>query len=141
VLSGIALAIRLTSRGPAFFRQTRIGKDGREFTTVKYRTMMMDAEAHRAALAAQNERAEDLLFKIRKDSRVTPVGRVLRRYSLDELPQLINVLTGGHVAGRAWWAAVRSTTPLISRRGSSNCLPHVRDGNAFAQPAAGNAMR
>ena len=90
----IGLAIRLTSRGPAFFRQTRIGKDGREFTMVKFRTMVVDAEAQRAALAEQNERAEGLLFKIRNDPRVTPVGRFLRKYSLDELPQVINVLTG-----------------------------------------------
>jgi exopolysaccharide biosynthesis polyprenyl glycosylphosphotransferase len=90
----IGLAIRLTSRGPAFFRQTRIGKDGREFTMVKFRTMVVDAEARRAALADQNERGEGLLFKIRNDPRVTPVGRFLRKYSLDELPQVINVLTG-----------------------------------------------
>ncbi len=94
VLLAIGLAIRLTSRGPAFFRQTRIGKDGREFTMVKFRTMVVDAEARRAALVTQNERAEGLLFKIRNDPRVTPVGRILRKYSLDELPQIINVLTG-----------------------------------------------
>jgi exopolysaccharide biosynthesis polyprenyl glycosylphosphotransferase len=90
----IGLAIRLTSRGPAFFRQTRIGKDGREFTMVKFRTMVVDAEARRAELADRNERSEGLLFKIRNDPRVTPVGRFLRKYSLDELPQIINVLTG-----------------------------------------------
>jgi exopolysaccharide biosynthesis polyprenyl glycosylphosphotransferase len=94
VLLGIALAIRLTSRGPAFFTQTRIGKDGREFTMVKFRTMVVDAEARRAALVEQNERSEGLLFKIRKDPRVTPVGRVLRKFSADELPNLVNVLTG-----------------------------------------------
>jgi exopolysaccharide biosynthesis polyprenyl glycosylphosphotransferase len=94
VLLAIALAIRLTSRGPAFFLQTRIGKGGREFTVVKFRTMVVDAEARRAALLERNERSEGLLFKIRSDPRVTPVGRVLRKYSLDELPQFVNVLTG-----------------------------------------------
>jgi exopolysaccharide biosynthesis polyprenyl glycosylphosphotransferase len=94
VLLSIAAAIRLTSRGPAFFRQTRIGKDGREFTMIKFRTMVVDAEARRAALAADNERAEGLLFKIRNDPRITPLGRILRKYSVDELPQIINVLTG-----------------------------------------------
>jgi exopolysaccharide biosynthesis polyprenyl glycosylphosphotransferase len=94
VLLTIAAAVRLTSRGPAFFRQTRIGKDGREFTMVKFRTMVVDAEARRAELAAQNERGEGLLFKIRNDPRITPLGRILRKYSIDELPQIINVLTG-----------------------------------------------
>ncbi|HSV66358.1 MAG TPA: sugar transferase [Mycobacteriales bacterium] len=94
VLLSIAAAVRLTSTGPAFFRQTRIGKDGREFTMVKFRTMVADAEARRAALVEHNERSEGLLFKIKNDPRVTPLGRVLRKYSLDELPQLINVLTG-----------------------------------------------
>jgi exopolysaccharide biosynthesis polyprenyl glycosylphosphotransferase len=90
----IALTIRLTSRGPAFFVQTRIGKDGREFTMLKFRTMVVNAEAQRVALVEQNERSEGLLFKIRKDPRVTPVGRVLRKFSADELPNLVNVLTG-----------------------------------------------
>jgi exopolysaccharide biosynthesis polyprenyl glycosylphosphotransferase len=90
----IGAAIRVNSRGPAIFRQTRIGKDGRAFTMYKFRTMVVDAEALRAELALHNERAEGLLFKIRRDPRITPVGRVLRKYSLDELPQLVNVLLG-----------------------------------------------
>jgi exopolysaccharide biosynthesis polyprenyl glycosylphosphotransferase len=94
LLLAIVLMIRLTSPGPALFRQTRIGRDGREFTLLKFRSMYADAEARRAALLARNERAEGLLFKIRDDPRVTPVGRWLRKFSLDELPQLINVLTG-----------------------------------------------
>lgn len=94
VFIGLALLVRLTSRGPAFFRQVRTGRDGREFRMVKFRTMVQDAEAQRAALESANERAEGLLFKVRADPRVTRVGRVLRRYSLDELPQLFNVLTG-----------------------------------------------
>jgi exopolysaccharide biosynthesis polyprenyl glycosylphosphotransferase len=94
VLLSIAAAIRLTSRGPAFFRQTRTGKDGREFTMIKFRTMVIDAEERRAELVQLNERGEGLLFKIRNDPRITPLGRILRKYSLDELPQVINVLTG-----------------------------------------------
>jgi lipopolysaccharide/colanic/teichoic acid biosynthesis glycosyltransferase len=93
-LLGIALGVRLTSRGPVIFRQTRVGKDGREFTMLKFRTMVVDAGARRNELAAQNGRAEGVLTTIRQDPRVTPFGRWLRRYSLDELPQLVNVLTG-----------------------------------------------
>ncbi|MDT5038924.1 MAG: hypothetical protein QOE03_4109 [Micromonosporaceae bacterium] len=90
----IATAIRATSSGPALFRQPRIGRDGRQFVCLKFRTMAADAEARLADLAPLNERRDGLLFKIRGDPRVTRVGGFLRRYSLDELPQLINVLTG-----------------------------------------------
>jgi exopolysaccharide biosynthesis polyprenyl glycosylphosphotransferase len=88
-----ALMIRLTSPGPAFFRQTRVGVDGAHFTMWKLRSMYVDADERRAALEQANE-AAGVLFKIRRDPRVTPVGRVLRRLSLDELPQLLNVVTG-----------------------------------------------
>ena len=88
------LAVRVSSPGPAIFQQVRIGRDGKEFTMLKFRSMYVDAEKRRAELEQRNERAEGLLFKIRDDPRVTPVGRFLRRYSLDELPQLINVLQG-----------------------------------------------
>ena len=94
LLVGIGLTVRLTSSGPALFRQTRIGKDGRQFTMLKFRTMTVDAERVRGELVAHNERSEGLLFKMRQDPRVTRFGRVLRRYSLDELPQLVNVLAG-----------------------------------------------
>ena len=94
LMIGVALAIRLTSRGPALFRQTRIGAQGKPFTIFKFRSMYADAEARLDSLQALNERGEGLLFKIRQDPRVTPVGRFLRRYSIDELPQLINVLKG-----------------------------------------------
>ena len=87
----IALAVRLTSRGPALFRHTRVGKDGREFTMWKFRTMVVDAASKRPSHV--NE-ADGLLFKLRNDPRVTPVGRVLRRLSLDELPQFWNVVRG-----------------------------------------------
>ncbi|WP_086824713.1 sugar transferase, partial [Streptomyces sp. NRRL B-24572] len=90
----VALLVMLDSRGGAFYRQRRVGKDGREFTILKYRTMVTGADgAARAALADHNEGAGPL-FKMRRDPRVTRVGTVLRRYSIDELPQLFNVLTG-----------------------------------------------
>jgi exopolysaccharide biosynthesis polyprenyl glycosylphosphotransferase len=87
------LAIMIDSRGPVFYTQRRVGKSGREFTMVKFRTMTRDADRRKAALAERNEGA-GLLFKMRKDPRITRVGAILRRYSIDELPQLFNVLTG-----------------------------------------------
>lgn len=89
----IALIIKIDDRGPVVFKQTRIGIDGKPFTMLKFRSMCTDAEAKLAALKAQNEGA-GLLFKIENDPRITRVGRVLRKYSLDELPQLFNVLAG-----------------------------------------------
>ncbi|MER7179225.1 sugar transferase [Streptomyces hyaluromycini] len=88
-----ALLVLVDSRGGAFYRQRRVGKDGREFTILKFRTMAVGAHGARAQLADRNEGA-GLLFKLRRDPRVTRVGAVLRRYSVDELPQLFNVLTG-----------------------------------------------
>ena len=93
LMAGIALAIRLGDGGPAIFRQTRVGKDGDPFLVCKFRTMVADAEQRRAELHAHNE-GDGLLFKMRNDPRITPVGRWLRKYSLDELPQLWNVLKG-----------------------------------------------
>jgi exopolysaccharide biosynthesis polyprenyl glycosylphosphotransferase len=92
VLLAISLAIKLESRGSAFFTQTRVGQDGRRFVMVKFRTMVAGADQLRAELAELNE--TDGLFKLTDDPRVTRVGRFLRRTSLDELPQLINVLRG-----------------------------------------------
>jgi exopolysaccharide biosynthesis polyprenyl glycosylphosphotransferase len=89
----IALVIKFTDGGPAFFRQTRVGKDGHTFPVCKFRTMVVDAEQRKAALAAQNQ-AAGALFKMRRDPRVTKAGAWLRRTSLDELPQLFNVLLG-----------------------------------------------
>jgi exopolysaccharide biosynthesis polyprenyl glycosylphosphotransferase len=88
----IALAITLESPGPVFFRQLRVGKDGRTFWLIKFRSMVDGAEAQRAALEALNE--TDGVFKLSADPRVTRVGRLLRRCSVDELPQLFNVLLG-----------------------------------------------
>jgi len=90
----LAVAVRATSAGPAFFRQTRVGIGGREFTCLKFRTMISGAERMQAQLAHLNEKRDGVLFKISNDPRVTRVGAILRRYSLDELPQLINVLNG-----------------------------------------------
>ncbi|MEV4429958.1 sugar transferase [Streptomyces sp. R-07] len=93
LLAFVGLLVLLDSRGGAFYRQRRVGKDGREFTILKFRTMVTGAHGARAELAARNEGAGPL-FKLRRDPRVTRVGAVLRRYSIDELPQLFNVLTG-----------------------------------------------
>jgi exopolysaccharide biosynthesis polyprenyl glycosylphosphotransferase len=90
----IALAIRLESRGNVLFRQPRVGRSGREFTLVKFRSMYSGAEQRKVELFAQNELADGVMFKIRRDPRTTKVGRLLRRLSLDELPQLINVFRG-----------------------------------------------
>ncbi len=89
----IALAIKLDSPGPVIFRQRRVGKDGRLFTFYKFRGMVADAEARLHEVAHLNE-VDGPIFKSRRDPRVTRVGRVLRRTSLDELPQLWNVLRG-----------------------------------------------
>ena len=88
----IALAIRTTSSGPVLFRQGRVGRNGVEFAMLKFRSMVVGADEQKAALSALNE--ADGLFKIANDPRITPVGRISRRASLDELPQLINVLRG-----------------------------------------------
>ena len=93
VLVGIALVVRLTSAGPAFYRQERIGINGRSFTMLKFRSMVVDADARLDAIRSDNI-SDGPLFKMRHDPRVTPVGRWLRRLSLDELPQLINVVAG-----------------------------------------------
>jgi exopolysaccharide biosynthesis polyprenyl glycosylphosphotransferase len=89
----IAAAVKLTSRGPIFYRDVRIGLGEREFGMLKFRTMYADAAGRQAELEASNE-ADGPLFKIREDPRVTPVGGILRRFSLDEIPQLSNVLRG-----------------------------------------------
>ena len=89
----LSMLIRLGDRGPAFFKQSRVGREGKVFQVVKFRTMYPDAEDRLAHLVDQNE-SDGLLFKIKDDPRITPVGRFLRKTSLDELPQLINVVKG-----------------------------------------------
>lgn len=93
LLLAIAGAVRLSGPGPVFFVQTRVGRGGVPFGMIKFRSMHADAEARRAALLAGSDR-KGICFKSRKDPRITPVGRVLRRLSLDELPQIFNVLRG-----------------------------------------------
>ena len=93
VFALVALAIKLTSPGPVLYRQTRAGLNGRSFPMLKFRSMKLGAEEQQAELAAQNE-MRGPVFKVTNDPRVTPLGRFLRRHSLDELPQLWNVLRG-----------------------------------------------
>lgn len=88
-----ALAIRLEDKGPVFFRQTRIGTDGKPFTMIKFRSMFIDAEKRRAALLARSDRS-GMCFKMQDDPRITRTGKIIRRLSIDELPQLLNVLGG-----------------------------------------------
>jgi exopolysaccharide biosynthesis polyprenyl glycosylphosphotransferase len=89
----VAVLVKLTSRGPLLFRQTRVGLHGRPFKMLKFRTMVENAEELKAKLAAQNE-MDGPVFKMKKDPRITSIGRILRKFSIDELPQLINVLRG-----------------------------------------------
>ena len=108
LLAGIAIWIAVDSRGPVLFRQTRAGAEGKPFTVYKFRTMCVDAEARLEELRDLNESDPDgLLFKMRNDPRVTRSGRFLRKYSLDELPQLFNVLRGN-------MALVGPRPPLLS---------------------------
>lgn len=118
VFLGAALLVKLSSRGPVFFAQERIGRGGRAFRFLKFRTMCRDAAAHRGELNDQNE-ADGPVFKIRHDPRITRVGRVLRKLSIDELPQLLHVLSGemslvgprpplpGEVAAYSQWESQR----------------------------------
>lgn len=118
----IAIAIKLTTHGPVFFLQTRVGLHGRRFRMIKFRSMTKDAPARRHELERFNER-DSVAFKMREDPRVTPVGRTLRRFHLDELPQLWNVLLGdmslvgprplppGEATGNEWWQRRRLSMP------------------------------
>jgi exopolysaccharide biosynthesis polyprenyl glycosylphosphotransferase len=93
LLLAVALLIRLQDAGPVLYRQRRVGADGAEFDMIKFRSMVVDAEARLAEIAHANEH-DGVLFKIREDPRVTRVGRFIRKFSIDELPQLLNVLRG-----------------------------------------------
>lgn len=94
LMMAVALLIRAQDGGPALYWQTRVGRRGRHFPFPKFRSMVIDAEALRARLQASNEDADGVKFKMRRDPRITPLGRVLRKYSIDELPQLWCVLRG-----------------------------------------------
>ena len=89
-----ALCISLESRGPVFYSQTRVGKDGRHFRFYKFRSMVVGAHAMKSQLMQHNESKDGVLFKMKKDPRITRVGRFIRKFSIDELPQLFNVLIG-----------------------------------------------
>ncbi|HEY1956345.1 MAG TPA: sugar transferase [Polyangiaceae bacterium] len=93
ILIGVAVAIKLTSDGPIFFRQPRVGRYGRTFDMLKFRSMVVNAEELKAKLMAQNEQTGPV-FKMKHDPRVTAIGRFIRKYSIDELPQFLNVLRG-----------------------------------------------
>jgi exopolysaccharide biosynthesis polyprenyl glycosylphosphotransferase len=93
VLIAVAAAVKLSSSGPVFFRQPRVGRDGRTFTFLKFRSMYADADRRKAELQGLNE-ADGPIFKIKNDPRITPIGHFLRRTSLDELPQLLHVIAG-----------------------------------------------
>ncbi len=135
VYLGIALAIRRGSPGPAFFSQCRCTLNGRRFNMYKFRTMVQNAEDIRGELEAQNE-VSGPVFKIKDDPRITPIGRILRRYSLDELPQLWNVFKGdmsivgprppipAEVAKYESWQRRR-----LSMRGGCTCLWQVGGRN------------
>ena len=95
VLAAVAISVRVTSPGPVLYRQERIGKDGKRFRIFKFRTMVLGAEQRLAeVLADQGVTSVGMFYKPKNDPRVTPVGKLLRRTSLDELPQLFNVLLG-----------------------------------------------
>mgnify|MGYP000921772785 FL=1 len=93
LLLGIALAVKLTSAGPVFYVSTRVGRGGRTFGFLKFRSMYVDADKRLAELREANEK-DGPIFKMKNDPRITPIGRFLRKYSLDELPQLFNVFKG-----------------------------------------------
>lgn len=90
----VAIWIKLDSPGPLIYRQIRVGKNGKHFNFYKFRSMYIDADKRKAALLAQNESMDGVIFKMKNDPRITRPGRFIRKFSIDELPQLFNVLTG-----------------------------------------------
>lgn len=121
VLAAAAFAIKATSRGPIFFAQERIGKNGRRFAMLKLRTMRIDAEARKDALIREQQPAAGAVvrFKSKTDPRITRVGKILRKLSIDELPQLYNVVVGDMtlVGPRpAIWREVKDYDPRALRR-------------------------
>ena len=122
LLVAAALSVKLSSPGPLLFRQTRVGLHGRHFSMIKIRTMYIDAEQRRAELTSHNER-DGTAFKLRNDPRITRAGRLLRKFHIDELPQLWNVLVGDmslvgprplpvhEASGNEWWQRRRLTVP------------------------------
>jgi exopolysaccharide biosynthesis polyprenyl glycosylphosphotransferase len=120
-----SIATKLQDGGPVLFRQTRVGRDGELFECLKFRSMVVDAEARLSSLTHLNQNADGVLFKAQRDPRITRVGAFMRRFSIDELPQLINVVNGDMslVGPRpALPAEVRRYVPDVQRR------LHVRPG-------------
>ncbi len=93
IMAVTAVAIKIDSPGPAIFKQERVGKWGRKFTCYKFRSMIVDAESRKKELMAKNE-ADGVVFKMKKDPRITRVGRIIRKLSIDELPQIFNIIKG-----------------------------------------------
>ncbi len=133
LFAAIALAVKLGSPGPVLFRQQRVGLHGRQFSIFKFRTMFIDAPVRHQALKAGSDR-DGLAFKMKNDPRVTRVGRILRKFHLDELPQLLNVALGDmslvgprplpvqEAIGHEWWQRRRLTVPP-----GLTCLWQVQD--------------
>jgi exopolysaccharide biosynthesis polyprenyl glycosylphosphotransferase len=94
LMIGVSIAIKMESKGPVIFKQTRVGKNGRHFLFYKFRSMRQDAEVKKQELLNQNESKDGVIFKMKEDPRITRIGKFIRRYSIDELPQLFNVLEG-----------------------------------------------
>jgi len=90
----VSLVIKLTSKGPIIFKQIRVGRNGRHFKFYKFRSMRTDAEIAKKNIMSKNESSDGVIFKMKKDPRLTPIGGFIRKYSIDELPQLFNVLIG-----------------------------------------------
>ena len=90
----LGILIKLTSPGPVFFVQVRVGRFGRNFCFYKFRSMYIDAEQRKKELLAQNQSKDGVIFKMKNDPRITPIGRIIRKTSMDELPQFLNVLFG-----------------------------------------------
>lgn len=90
----VAILIKLESKGGVIYRQIRVGKDGQHFTFYKFRSMFVDAEKRKSQILDQNDSSDGVIFKMKNDPRITRIGRFIRKYSIDELPQLFNVLEG-----------------------------------------------
>lgn len=120
VFAAISLAVKLTSRGPVLYSSNRVGLCGRVFKFLKFRSMYVDAEQRLADLLAKNEK-DGPIFKMKDDPRITPVGKFLRKYSLDELPQLINVFLG-HMS----LVGPRPPIPREVEQYNERCLQRLR---------------
>lgn len=94
LMIGVSIAIKMESKGPIVFRQTRVGKNGRHFLFYKFRSMRQNAESDKQQILEKNESKDGVIFKMKADPRITRVGKYIRKYSIDELPQLFNVLEG-----------------------------------------------